>query len=108
MTLAPRDEATADVRSVEPLSTTMISSTNSGMARSTCSMPCSSLRHGMMTVIDWPLYIRRSRVRGHPDFRAAWSVDCYDETYAVFWPFPIMRRQLGRRDGERSRSYGRA
>src|SRR5437867_3801980 len=58
MTVAPRAEATSEVRSVEALSTTMTSSTKSGMARSTRSRPCSSLRQGMMTVIDWPLYIR--------------------------------------------------
>src|SRR5208283_473475 len=37
--------------------TTIVSSTNSGMARSTRSMPCSSFRHGMMTVMDWDLYM---------------------------------------------------
>ena len=49
---------------MEPLSTTMTSSTNSGMARRTFSIPASSFRQGMMTVIDWPLYMRR------PDFLA--------------------------------------
>src|ERR1035438_2227038 len=57
MTLAPRDAATAAVPSVEPLSTTMISSTNGGMAWRTFPIPCSSLRQGMMTVMDWPLYM---------------------------------------------------
>src|SRR5580700_11159552 len=58
MTLAPSDAATSAVRSVESLSTTIISSTYSGMARSTFSIPASSFRQGMMTVIDWPLYMR--------------------------------------------------
>src|SRR3954452_8145420 len=57
MTLAPREAATSDVRSVELLSTTITSSTNSGMARSTFSMPCSSFRHGMMTVMLSDLYM---------------------------------------------------
>src|ERR1035437_974547 len=48
------------VRSVELLSTTITSSTKSGMARSTFSMPCSSLRHGMMTVIVRDLYMAPS------------------------------------------------
>ena len=37
----------------------MTSSTKSGMARSTFSMPCSSFRQGMMTVMVWPLYMGR-------------------------------------------------
>src|SRR5260370_33023827 len=57
MTLAPSDAATSEVRSVELLSTTMTSSTNSGRALSTLSTPCSSLRQGMMTVMVWPLYM---------------------------------------------------
>src|SRR5437667_601838 len=57
MTLAPIEAATSGVRSLELLSTTMTSSTKSGMACSTFATPCSSLRQGMMTVIDWPLYI---------------------------------------------------
>src|SRR5579863_8070855 len=57
MTLAPKLSATSDVRSVDPLSTTITSSTNSGIRDSTFSIPCSSLRHGMMTVIFWFLYI---------------------------------------------------
>src|SRR5580698_5648514 len=58
MTFAPREAAMSAVRSVEPLSTTIISSTYSGMARKTRSIPASSFRQGMMTVIDWPLYMR--------------------------------------------------
>src|SRR5579863_10631026 len=57
MTLAPSDSATSAVRSVELLSTTMVSSTNSGMARRIFSIPCSSFRHGMIIVIFWPLYM---------------------------------------------------
>src|SRR5579863_468446 len=57
MTLAPIDAATSAVRSVELLSTTITSSTKSGMACSTFSMTCSSLRQGMITVMDWPLYM---------------------------------------------------
>ena len=34
----------------------MTSSTKSGMARSTFSTPCFRSKHGVMTVIDWPLY----------------------------------------------------
>src|ERR1035438_108765 len=64
MTLAPRDAATWAVWSVEPLSTTMISSTNGGMAWSTFPMPRSSLRQGMMTVMEWPLYMGWKRGRG--------------------------------------------
>src|ERR1035441_9375519 len=64
MTLAPRDAATWAVRSVEPLSTTMTSSTNGGMAWSTFPTPCSSLRQGIMTVMDWPLYMGGKRGRG--------------------------------------------
>src|SRR5271169_5323249 len=74
MTLAPRDAATSAVRSVEPLSTTMISSTNGGMAWSTLPMPCSSLRQGMMTVMDWPLYMggeHRPGARGRGPEKAA-------------------------------------
>ena len=41
----------------------MTSSTKSGIARSTCSMPCSSFRQGMMTVMDWPLYMRAGLFR---------------------------------------------
>src|SRR4051794_29124529 len=59
-TFAPSDAATSLVRSVELLSTTTTSSTNSGIARRICSMPCSSLRHGMITVMDWPLYMGSS------------------------------------------------
>src|ERR1022692_272124 len=59
MTLAPSEAATSGVRSVELLSTTMTSSTKSGMACSTFSIPCSSLRQGIMTVIDCPLYMMR-------------------------------------------------
>src|SRR5271157_3740220 len=74
MTLAPRDAATWAVRSVEPLSTTMISSTNGGMAWSTLPMPSSSLRQGMMTVMDWPLYMggkHRPGARGGQPEKAA-------------------------------------
>ena len=41
-TFAPKLFATSDVRSVDPLSTTIVSSTKSGMRFSTRSMPCSS------------------------------------------------------------------
>src|SRR5580658_1215643 len=68
MTFAPYPFATAAVRSVEPLSTTMSSSTNSGMRFMTPSMPCSSLRHGMMTVIDCCLYIRARRNHQNSQF----------------------------------------
>src|SRR5215831_10715873 len=57
-TLAPSDAATSLVRSVELLSTTTTSSTKSGMARRTFSMPCSSFRQGMITVTERDLYIR--------------------------------------------------
>src|SRR5690242_5307858 len=48
----------------------MVSSTNSGNARSTLSMPCSSFRHGMMTVIRLPLYTPVVRLFA-----------CYDRLY---------------------------
>ena len=35
-------------------------STKSGRRRRTFSIPCSSFRHGMMTVIRWPLYMKES------------------------------------------------
>src|SRR6266568_585642 len=47
----------AAVRSVEPLSTTMISSTNGGTSPSTFPIPTSSLRQGMTTVMRRFLYI---------------------------------------------------
>src|SRR5208282_1730219 len=56
--------ATSLVRSVELLSTTITSSTNSGVARKTRSIPCSSLRQGMITVIDCPLYMFRLFTHG--------------------------------------------
>src|SRR6266568_1400616 len=59
-TLAPSAPATSLVRSVELLSTTITSSTNSGMARSTFSMPCSSFRQGMITVMLRDLYMSSS------------------------------------------------
>src|ERR1039457_1705946 len=55
--LAPSASATSRVRSVELLSTTITSSTNSGMARSTFSTPSSSFRQGMMTVMVRLLYM---------------------------------------------------
>src|ERR1039457_6400724 len=79
MTLAPREAATAAVRSVEPLSTTMTSSTNGGIAWSTFPMPCSSLRQGMMTVMDWPLYMDgqpRPGARGRGPGKAARLFGC--------------------------------
>src|SRR4051794_32339214 len=57
MTFAPREAATSLVRSVELLSTTITSSTNSGMLFSTRRIPSSSFRQGIITVIDWPLYM---------------------------------------------------
>jgi hypothetical protein len=51
------------VRSVESLSTTMTSSTKEGMRESTCTMPSSSFKHGMTTVI------RRSRYTDRDDNR---------------------------------------
>src|SRR2546423_802325 len=57
MTFAPREAATSLVRSVELLSTTITSSTNSGMLFSTRRIPCSSFRKGIITVIDWLLYM---------------------------------------------------
>src|SRR5436190_13848512 len=57
MTLAPIPAAICGVRSVELLSTTITSSTKSGMSRNTCAMPSSSFRQGMMTVIEFPLYM---------------------------------------------------
>src|SRR5262245_8044556 len=62
MTFAPSEVATSDVRSVDALSTTITSSTNSGMERRTFSIPCSSLRQGMIVVMDRPLYIGRPSV----------------------------------------------
>src|SRR5215831_10886589 len=59
-TLAPSAAATSLVRSVELLSTTITSSTNSGIARSTFSIPCSSFRQGMITVMVRDLYMRPS------------------------------------------------
>ena len=53
----PRVTLLAPVRSVDPLSTTITSSTNAGMRVSTRSMPCSSFKHGMITVIFCSLYI---------------------------------------------------
>ena len=50
-------QAMAAVWSVEPLSTTMTSSTNEGTSRRTFWIPCSSLRHGMTTVRRKFLYI---------------------------------------------------
>ncbi len=61
------------VRSVEPLSTTITWSTKAGMRLSTRSMPCSSLRHGMMTVTLRSLYM------------------LYDEGYHEISRHPIMR-----------------
>src|ERR1039458_7691159 len=55
---------TSLVRSVELLSTTITSSTNSGIARRTFSMPCSSLRQGMITVMVRDLYMGPSFSRG--------------------------------------------
>src|SRR5207249_11203897 len=57
MTIAPISPATVAVRSVEPLSTTMISSTNGGSSRSTSPIPISSLRQGMTTVMRRFLYM---------------------------------------------------
>src|SRR5579871_2632030 len=65
MTLAPNEAATSGVRSVELLSTTITSSTKSGIACRTFSMPCSSFRQGMMTVMDCPLYMRSGGWRYH-------------------------------------------
>src|ERR1022692_3229480 len=73
MTLAPIEAATSGVRSVELLSTTMTSSTKSGMACSTFSIPCSSLRQGMMTVIDWPLYMMMGPISRSAVGRTPWS-----------------------------------
>src|SRR5277367_1074317 len=56
MTSAPNDRATSDVRSVDPLSTTITWSTKSGIRRNTCSIPCSSFRQGVITVILCDLY----------------------------------------------------
>src|SRR5512138_1318842 len=50
MTVAPNERATSEVRSVEPLSTTITSSTKAGMRLSTRSIPCSSFKQGMITV----------------------------------------------------------
>src|SRR5205807_8071333 len=61
MTSAPRLMATSEVRSVDPLSTTITWSTNSGMRRSTFSIPCSSFKHGMITVIFCDLYTQASQ-----------------------------------------------
>src|SRR5947208_17109267 len=58
MTRAPRRLANSAVRSVESLSTTMTSSTNEGTRERTSTMPFSSLRHGMTTVILRSLYTR--------------------------------------------------
>ena len=51
--------ATSAVRSVESLSTTMTSSTKAGMRESTSTMPFSSLRQGMTTVMRRSLYTDR-------------------------------------------------
>src|ERR1700678_3854203 len=56
ITSAPNDRATSDVRSVDPLSTTITWSTKSGIRRNTCSIPCSSFRQGVITVILCDLY----------------------------------------------------
>src|SRR5215467_6760659 len=104
MTLAPSDWATSEVRSVEALSTTMTSSTKSGMERRIFSMPCSSFRQGMMTVIDWPLYMGASRL-----FRAGTRL-FYDRPYdedheaanALVWSVRsvcLLRRPGGRTQG---------
>src|SRR5215472_17270303 len=77
MTLAPSDAATSEVRSVEALSTTMTSSTKSGIARNTASTPCSSFRQGMITVMDWPLYMPLTAPRYHGrEMKRFWLVLC--------------------------------
>src|SRR5215510_2679385 len=65
--MAPIFRATSAVRSVELLSTTMTSSTKSGRSASVCCIPCSSLRHGITTVIRLPLYIGRKHSRTRRD-----------------------------------------
>src|SRR5881396_1309264 len=57
MTCAPISRAMTAVWSVEPLSTTIISSTNEGTSRRTFWIPRSSLRHGITTVTRKFLYI---------------------------------------------------
>src|SRR5579883_870121 len=97
MTLAPNPAATSDVRSVELLSTTTTSSTKSGMARRTFSIPCSSLRQGIMTVIVWPLYMGgrlfdlRQRHNSRDDIRQAFSA-----------PALLLRTPRGGRPGVRA------
>src|SRR5207302_1217209 len=56
------------VSSVELLSTTTTWSTYSGMDWSTAAMPCSSLKHGITTDTDKPLYMRSCSwpAAGHP------------------------------------------
>src|SRR5580704_11844297 len=102
MTLAPREAATSAVRSVEPLSTTIISSTNSGMARKTFAIPASSFRQGMMTVIDWPLYMRLCGRLFGGRRRHNGTGDEIDQTYS-FPPVDLRRRFERRRFGQCAR-----
>ena len=76
----------------------MTSSTNSGMARSTFSMPCSSLRQGMMTVM------RLALIHGSDFLRRRRVVDgyhgCYEAACCSFSPAPaalVCARRPGRR-----------
>src|SRR3954452_5433356 len=68
MTSAPRLFATSEVLSVDPLSTTITWSTNLGIRLRTCSIPCSSFRHGMTTVMDWSLYTKLNCNAGAPRY----------------------------------------
>src|ERR1051326_5377769 len=88
-TLAPSDAATSLVRSVELLSTTPTSSTKSGIARRTFSIPCSSLRQGMITVIDRDLYME-------PTFSAC-PASGYHEVYEAGCAIPMLLRHVGLR-----------
>src|SRR4029079_10093003 len=89
---------------VELLSTTITSSTNSGMARRTFSMPCSSLRQGMMTVIVRDLYMGPSffkcRASGYHGFDVFYGF--YETACAPF----LLHGYAGMRGRPGQRAYG--